>query len=183
MTQTELPEDSQFPRDDFGAAIVPNDEYSLYEEEDDESLYKEHQAELDNSKSQPDRVDAPPTALINENQTGERQVTFNIGQDIKYTKDGNNEKSHIITGTSSNEGMKQNLRLESGEEIITHSTHMARLDNPDIASITTNPQHFQEQMQYISKDDAKCLARPTKLTALQQQFLTWHEQLNHLSFS
>ena len=68
---------------------------------------------------------------------------FNIGEDIRYTKVVQNEKSHILTGTSYNEGMNSNLRLESGEEIITHSTHMARLDNPDIASITTNPQYFQ----------------------------------------
>ena len=45
--------------------------------------------------------------------------------------------------------MKYNLRLESGEEIITHATHMARLDDPDIASIPTNPNYFQEKMQYI----------------------------------
>ena len=27
------------------------------------------------------------------------------------------------------------------------------------------------------------MARPTKLTALQHKLLTWHERLNHLSFS
>ena len=60
---------------------------------------------------------------------------------------------------------------------------MAGLYYPNISSIPTNPQHFQEQMQYISKEDAERLASPTKLTALQQQFLTWHERLNHLYFS
>ena len=79
--------------------------------------------------------------------------------------------------------MKYNFSLEIGEEIITHATHMARLDDPDISSIPTNPHHFQEQMKYISKEDAERLARPIKLIALQQRFLTWHERLNHLSFS
>ena len=51
---------------------------------------------------------------------------------------------------------------------------MARLDDPDIASIPTKPHNFQEQMKYISKEDAERLARPSKLTALQQQFLSWH---------
>ena len=74
-----------------------------------------------------------------------------------------------MTGTLSNEGMKYNLRLESGEDIFTHANHMARFDNPEIASIPTNPQNFQEQMQYLSKEDANRLARPTKITALQQK--------------
>ena len=66
--------------------------------------------------------------------------------------------------------MKYNLRLEIVEEIVTHTTHMARLDDPDIASIPTKPHNFQEQMKYISKEDAERLARPTKLTEFQQQF-------------
>ena len=75
-----------------------------------------------------------------------------------------------------------NSCLESGGDIITHKTHMARLDDPSIASIPTNPHHFQEQMQYLSKEDYERLERPTKPTALQQNVLTWHERLNHLSF-
>ena len=102
MIQTDLPEDSQFPRVDFGAAIVPNDEDSSDEEEDEKSLYMENQVELENSKSKTDGVDIPPKELLNENQTGERQVTFNIGEEIRYTKDGPNEKAQILTGTSFN---------------------------------------------------------------------------------
>ena len=60
---------------------------------------------------------------------------------------------------------------------------MECLDNTDIASIPTNPQHFQEQMQYISKEDTERLVRTTKLTAFQQKFFTWQERLNHLHFS
>ena len=55
---------------------------------------------------------------------------------------------------------------------------MAHLDDPGITSIPTNPCHFQEQTQYRSKKDDDCLVQPTKLTELQQQFLTWHERLN-----
>ena len=50
MTQTDLPEDSQFPRVGFGAAIVPDDEYYSDEEEDDKNMYMGHQVELDNAK-------------------------------------------------------------------------------------------------------------------------------------
>ena len=104
-----------------------------------------NQAELENDKSQPYGVDTPPTAFLNANQTGELQVTFNIDEEIRYTKDWHNEKAHILTGTSSNEGMKYHLRLEIGEEIITHATHMTRLDDPDIVSIPTNPKNYQEK--------------------------------------
>ena len=52
------------PRVDFGAAIVPVDEYSSDEEEDNEIIYMEHQSELENAKPQPDGVDAPPTLLL-----------------------------------------------------------------------------------------------------------------------
>ena len=38
-------------------------------------------------------------------------------------------------------------------------------------------------MQYLSREDAERLARPTKFTALQQKCLTSNERLNHLSFS
>ena len=107
---------------------------------------------------------------------------FNIGEDIRYTKVVQNEKSHILTGTSYNEGMNSNLRLESGEEIINHATHMARLDYSDISSIPTNIQNFQEQMKYISKEDAELLTRPTKLSALQYKLLTCNEQFNLLYF-
>ena len=51
---------------------------------------------------------------------------------------------------------------------------MERLDDTDIASIPTNPHHFQEQMQYLSKEDANRLARQTKITTLQQKIdLAW----------
>ena len=43
MTQTEIPEDSKSPQVYLGAAVIPNDKYSSYEEEDDESLYMENQ--------------------------------------------------------------------------------------------------------------------------------------------
>ena len=72
MTQPDLPEDSQFSPVDFRAAIVPADEYSSDEEEDDKSLYMKHQAELENTKPQPDGVDTPPTALLDAEHTGER---------------------------------------------------------------------------------------------------------------
>ena len=117
MIQPDFPDDSELPRFDFGASIVPVDEYSSYEEEDDKSIYMEHQAELENVKHQPSGVDAPPTIFLDAKYTGERQVTFNIGEEIRYTKDGHNEKAHIMTGNSSIEGMKYNLRLESGEDI------------------------------------------------------------------
>ena len=74
--------------------------------------------------------------------------------------------------------MKYNSCLESDKEIFTHTPHMAHLDDPGITSIPTNPCHFQEQTQYRSKKDDDCLVQPTKLTELQQQFLTWHERLN-----
>ena len=64
MTQNDLPEDSQFPWVNFGAAIVPVHEYSSDEEEDNESIYMEHQAEPENDKPKPDGVDASPTALM-----------------------------------------------------------------------------------------------------------------------
>ena len=48
-----------------------------------------------------------------------------------------------MTGNLSNEGMKYNLGLESGEDIVTHTTHMARLDDTEISYIPTNPHHFQ----------------------------------------
>ena len=61
MTQTNLPEDLKFPRVNFVAAIVPDDDYSSDEEEEDESIYMDHQAEIENAKPQPDGIDAPPT--------------------------------------------------------------------------------------------------------------------------
>ena len=39
MTQTDLSEDPQFTRVDFRAAIVPDEKYSLDEEEYDESFF------------------------------------------------------------------------------------------------------------------------------------------------
>ena len=127
----------------------------------------DHQVELQNDKPQPDGVDAPPTAFLNTEQTGGWQVTFNIGEAISYTKDGYNEKAHILAGNFSNEFMKYNLRLESGDDVVTHANHMARLDNTKIASIPTNPWHYKEKMKYLLKEDDERLARPTKLTAVQ----------------
>ena len=42
MTQTDLPEESQFSRVYFGAAIVTDDKYYEDEEEEYESLYMEN---------------------------------------------------------------------------------------------------------------------------------------------
>ena len=59
---------------------------------------------------------------------------------------------------------------------------MARLDDPYISSILTDPNNFREKMHYLSKEDAEHLARQTELTSFQQQFMNWHERLNHLSY-
>ena len=50
----------------------------------------EHQAELENDKPHSNVVYAPPIALLDAEETGERRVTFNIGEEINYTKDGHN---------------------------------------------------------------------------------------------
>ena len=73
----------------------------------------EHQAELHNVKPQPERLDAPPIAFLDSEQTGYWQVMFNIGEEIRCTKNGHNDNAHILTGIFSNEGMKYNLGLES----------------------------------------------------------------------
>ena len=145
MTQTDLPEDSKLPGVYFGAAIVTDDEYSSDEEEDDEGLYMWHQVELHNAKPQLDRVYAPPSNLLDIKYNEDRKVTFNIGEEIRYTNDGHNEKVHIITGNFSNEGMKYNLRLERGEDIFDNTTHIAHLDDPDIDSIPLTLSIFKKK--------------------------------------
>ena len=34
------------------------------------------------------QTDSPPTAFLDAEHTGERQVAFNIGEELSYTKDG-----------------------------------------------------------------------------------------------
>ena len=46
---------------------------------------------------------------------GEWQVTFNIGEEIRYTNDGQDEKAQIMTSNFYNEGMRYIIRFESGE--------------------------------------------------------------------
>ena len=70
MTPADLYEDSQFTQVDFRAAIVTDDKYFSYQEEDDKSLYMEHQAEIHNDKPKPDGVDIPPTDLLDADHTG-----------------------------------------------------------------------------------------------------------------
>ena len=88
MTQTDLPEDSKFNRVDLWSTIVNDEKYYSYEEEDDESFYMEHQTELQNDKAKPNGVDVPTTVFIDAEQTREWQETFNIDEEIRYTKDG-----------------------------------------------------------------------------------------------
>ena len=62
-----------------------------------------------------------------------------------------------MAGTICNEVIQKKLPLEVGEEIVTLSTHMARLDDPYISSILTDPNNFREKMHYLSKEDAEHL--------------------------
>ena len=143
MIQTDLSEYSQFPRVNFGATIVTNDKYYSDKEEDNASLYMEHKSDLNNTKNKRVKLDAPPTALLDTENTGERNIVFNIDEEIRYTNDGHNEKYHIMTCTFSNGGTKYNFHLESGKEIVTHVTHMEYLYDLDIASIPTNSRVLQ----------------------------------------
>ena len=65
--------------------------------------------------------------------------------------------------------------------------HLQHFNTPDIAKIPTTPDDLCAVAPYLSKDQLvelyKCVANPSSLTPVQEEFLSWHNRLGHMPFA
>ena len=108
---------------------------------------------------------------------------YEIGMEIQYIKDDHTELATITSITTNNNSPTiYTLRLASTEQIVeTTQDFMKSLEEQELTQFPSTTSDIKEIISQLSKDDLLQLLNFQHST-LQQEFLTLHEHLNHLSF-
>ena len=108
---------------------------------------------------------------------------FQLGQDVLFT-DGKGSQARVVYKGAMLDGLWHTLCREDGSSIVTPASHLSFLDQPDFSNMPSTPLDYRKEIGTgISKEAAQELAYPCVLTPSQQELLSWHTRLYHLSFT
>jgi hypothetical protein len=108
---------------------------------------------------------------------------FILGQDVLYT-DGTGLQSRMVYEGATPDGLWHTLRSVDGSKVVTPPSHVRFLEQPDFSNIPSTPLDYYNEVGIgISKEEAQELAYPRILSPSQQELLSWHHCLYHLSFA
>eukprot|EP00978_Attheya_sp_CCMP212_P006292 scaffold14257_cov69-Attheya_sp.AAC.1 len=107
---------------------------------------------------------------------------FSVGSKVRYTRQGHNSLGKIdaVDTTDASSAPKYTISLHDGTQITTPPGYLRAPDDPDIASIPVSRHDYIRASSLISEQDAQRIAKPKTLTPLAQEFLSWHDRLNHM---
>ena len=112
------------------------------------------------------------------------QSIFAKGDVIRYARD-----EHVENGTIENILFDEKLKIPTfkinfggNRSIMTTKEFLSHTNKIDLATIPITGHQLSEFTKHLSKDDLSLLISPTPTSPLIQEFMDWHERLNHLSF-
>lgn len=112
---------------------------------------------------------------------------FNLGDELLYTKVDSKKKkattiSVVYEGVNA-DGLTHIIRLPDGSKESVHESTLQDHLQASFSNIPQTPYEYQQEVGVgISQEEAQRLARPTVLSPTQQELLSWHHRLYHLSF-
>ena len=71
----------------------------------------------------------------------------------------------------------------NGDDIITTKEHLRSPDNPDVGWIPSSVPVYKQSAKTLSEKDIEKTTSPKHLSPLQQEFLSVHYKLNHITFT
>ena len=107
---------------------------------------------------------------------------FELGMDLAY-RDGTGISEAVVYEGASSDGLTHTIRRKDGSKLNVHDSNISFLQQIGMSNIPSTPLDYcREVGRGLSKDEAQRLARPRTLIPLQQELMSWHHRLYHLSF-
>ena len=81
------------------------------------------------------------------------------------------------------DGLTHIVRRKDGSKITVHDSDIVHELQPSFTNLPDSPLAYKKEVGVgITDTEAQELARPRTLTPIQQELLSWHHRLYHLSF-
>ena len=107
---------------------------------------------------------------------------FNEGDILRYSRDGFTSECKVLERiTDSNDLTTYRIKLKGGRVFITPDSFLQLSDEIDIGCIPEKESDYEKEVPSLSKEDLAYLAHPTSLSTDDQEWLSTHNKLNHLS--
>ena len=89
----------------------------------------------------------------------------------------------VVYKGATSDGLSHTVRCKDGSKIVVHDSNLQLLKQPDFTNIPKTPLDYRNEVGTgLSLQEAQTLARPTVLSPVQQEFMSWHHRLYHLPF-
>jgi hypothetical protein len=128
-----------------------------------------------------DDVSTPLCSCKQAPQAVTLDTDFVLGQDILYT-DGEGNQERVVYKGATPDGQWHTLQLSDASKLVTPGSHLHFLKQPNFTNIPSTPLDYRRKVDIrLSKEEAQHLAYPRTISPAQQELLSWHHCLYHLS--
>ena len=106
-------------------------------------------------------------------------VTFRSGTRIRLTQEQGPKIVTLLSSRLEGKFVKFTVCLLDGTLFTADHTQVAPLDDVDIASIPVSAADYAQESAHLTTQKAEAVAHPKPLSALSQEFLSWHNRMQH----
>ena len=101
---------------------------------------------------------------------------------VRYTKDGSTTTA-VVTSIDKTSTHPINITTKDSIELSTTIDYVFPIEDPDPLSLSLSTKDIQNVLKDLSSEDLKAVLTPKVHTKLQQEFLSCHNRMNHVSFN
>ena len=95
---------------------------------------------------------------------------------------GNEESETLVCKGASADGLLHTIRLKDNTKLSVYDNNLQLLDQPNFLNMPNTPLDYRNEVGTgLNLGEEQTLARPRNLSPLQQKFMSWHNQLYHLT--
>ena len=111
-----------------------------------------------------------------------QSIDFQLGMELTYNDDQGTSRAVVYKGAST-DGKSHTVCTEDGSKFVVHDSNLQLLKQPDFANLPKTPLDYRNEVGTgLTLPEAQALARPTVVTPVQQELMSWHHRLYHLPF-
>ena len=107
-------------------------------------------------------------------------VTFPAGTRLRLTQEQGPKIFTLLSSRLEDKVVKFTVHFLDGTLFTADHTQVAPLDDVDIASIPVLEADYAQESAHLTAQESEAVAHPKPLSALSQEFLRWHNRLQHL---
>ena len=107
---------------------------------------------------------------------------FQLFMDLTY-RDRKGESVAVVYEGASDDSLKHTILLEDGSKLHIYKSNFQLIDQPALSNLPKTPLDYRNEVGTIlTLQEFQSLARPRTLSPLQQDLMSWHQRLYHLTF-